>query len=110
MKLRENVKGTLDWNRRYLNMRLHSAGHVVDFALYLLGYSPTPLLPLKGDHEKKPVITYQGTIEKDFRQELEEKASELVAQNFPFLSVSLISKNLSANLSTYNPDYQKISR
>ncbi len=34
------LKGTLDWNRRYLNMRLHSAGHVVDFALYLLGYSP----------------------------------------------------------------------
>jgi Ser-tRNA(Ala) deacylase AlaX len=78
------VKETLDWNRRYLNMRLHSAGHVVDFALYLLGYSPTPLLPVKGDHEKKPVITYQGTIEKDFRQELEEKSNELVAQNLPF--------------------------
>ena len=29
------LKGILDWNRRYLNMRLHSAGHIVDFALYL---------------------------------------------------------------------------
>lgn len=44
------LKETLDWDRRYLNMRLHSAGHVVDFALYLLGYSPAPLMSLKGDH------------------------------------------------------------
>lgn len=78
------VKGTLDWNRRYLNMRLHSAGHIVDFALYLLGYSPSPLIPFKGEHEKKPVIHYQGTIEKDFQEELEKKANELVAQDLPF--------------------------
>ena len=78
------VRGTLDWNRRYLNMRLHSAGHVVDFALYLLGYSPSPLIPFKGEHEKKPVIYYHGTIEKDFQHELEKKANELVSQDLPF--------------------------
>lgn len=78
------VKGILDWHRRYLNMRLHSAGHVVDFALYLLGYCPSPLMPFKAEHEKKPVIYYQGTIEKDFQKELEKKANELVAQNLPF--------------------------
>jgi len=75
------VKGELDWNRRYLNMRLHSAGHIVDFALYLLGHSPSPLMPFKGEHEKKPVIHYQGTIDIDFQAELEKKANELVAQN-----------------------------
>jgi Ser-tRNA(Ala) deacylase AlaX len=79
------LKGIIDWNRRYLNMRLHSAGHVVDFALYLLGYSPNPLKPFKGEHEKKPVIYYQGTIEEDFREALEKKANDLVAQNLPFL-------------------------
>lgn len=78
------VKGTIDWNRRYLNMRLHSAAHVVDFALYLLGLSPSPLHPLKGDSGKKPTIWYQGTIEKDFREDLEKKAAELVQQNLPF--------------------------
>lgn len=78
------IKGTLDWNRRYLNMRLHSAGHIVDFALYLLGYSPSPLMPFKGEHEKKPVIHYQGTLDKDFREELEKKANELVMQDLPF--------------------------
>lgn len=78
------IKGKIDWNRRYLHMRLHSAAHVVDFALYLLGYSPSPLTPLKGDSGKKPVIWYQGTIEKDFRVELELKAAELTAKNLPF--------------------------
>jgi len=80
------VRGTLDWDRRYLHMRLHSAGHVVDFALYLLGLSPSPLMPLKGDHGKKPVICYQGIIEKDFREDLEKKANELVTQNLSFLT------------------------
>lgn len=84
------VKGTLDWDRRYHHMRLHSAGHVVDFALYLLGLSPTPLMPVKGDHGKKPVIYYQGTIEKDFREELENKANELVSKALPF-SVRFVS-------------------
>ncbi|MBA3957130.1 MAG: alanyl-tRNA editing protein [Parachlamydiaceae bacterium] len=78
------VKQILDWERRYLHMRLHSAGHVVDFALYLLGYSPALLMPLKGDHGKKAVICYQGTLEKDIKEELEKKANELVARNLTF--------------------------
>jgi Ser-tRNA(Ala) deacylase AlaX len=65
-------------------MRLHSAGHIVDFALYLLGHSPNPLMPFKGEHEKKPVIYYHGTIEEDFREALEKKANELMAQDLPF--------------------------
>ncbi len=78
------VVGTLDWDRRYLNMRLHSAGHIVDFALHLLGHSPSPLMPYKGEHEKKPVIYYQGTIEQDFQEALEKKANELVSQDLAF--------------------------
>lgn len=78
------VKGMIDWDRRYLHMRLHSAGHVVDFSLFLLGYSPRHLMPVKGDHGKKPVIWYQGTIEKDFKEELEKKAATLIAKNLAF--------------------------
>lgn len=78
------VRGKLDWARRYHNMRLHSAGHVIDFAIYLLGYSPKSLTPLKADHGKKPTIWYQGTIEGDFREELEVKANSLIAQNLRF--------------------------
>lgn len=78
------VREKLDWERRYRHMRLHSGGHIVDFALYLLGYSPSYLTPLKGDHGKKPVICYQGVIDKDIREDLEKKANELVLQNHSF--------------------------
>jgi alanyl-tRNA synthetase len=78
------VRGKIDWERRYLHMRLHSAAHVIDFALYLLGYSPAPLSPVKGDHGKNLIIWYQGVIDKDFREELENKSAELISQNLPF--------------------------
>lgn len=78
------VKGEIDWSRRYLNMRLHSAGHVVDFALYLLGYSPKQLMPIKADHGKKSIIWYQGIVDHEFRDELEAKANALVVQNLTF--------------------------
>lgn len=78
------VNEVLDWNRRYLHMRLHSAGHVVDFALYLMGYCPKSLMPSKGDHGKKPFICYQGTVDRDIREELEIKANDLVRQDLAF--------------------------
>lgn len=82
------VGATLDmeinWDRRYRNMRLHSAGHVVDFAMYLLHYSPSPLMPFKGDHGKKPFIQYQGSAGRDIKNELEIKANELVEKNLAF--------------------------
>jgi len=77
----DKVTGEIDWNRRYKLMKIHSGGHVVDFAMYLLGYSPAPLMPFKGDHGKKPFIQYTGTIEKEIRQELEGKANELITKN-----------------------------
>ena len=79
-----SVKGTINWDRRYKNMRVHSAGHVIDFAMYLLGFSPKTLLPFKGDHGKKPFIIYQGTLTGDIRSELEQKANELVENNLGF--------------------------
>ncbi len=75
------VKGAINWDRRYKNMRVHSAGHVVDFAMHVLGYSPTTLVPMQGDHGKKPLIVYQGTLDHDIKQELQDKANELVKKN-----------------------------
>lgn len=80
----QSLHGTINWDRRYLNMRLHSAGHVVDFAMYLLGYSPKQLQPLKGDHGKKACIVYGGTLGKDIKQELENKSNELVEKDLEF--------------------------
>lgn len=36
---------------------------------------------MKADHNKNPHIVYQGTLEEDIKQKLEDKANELVNQN-----------------------------
>ncbi len=88
------VTGEIDWQRRYLNMRMHSAGHIIDFAMYLSGYSPTLLMPIKADHGKKPTIWYQGTLNQDFREELEIKANFLVAENLCFSTKMVVYNEL----------------
>lgn len=76
----ESVTGVIDWDRRYKHMKIHSAGHVIDFAMHMLGYSPTVIKPVKGDHGKKPCIVYEGLLESDVRESLEEKAQMLVKE------------------------------
>jgi Ser-tRNA(Ala) deacylase AlaX len=91
-------------------MRVHSAGHLIDFAIYLLGYSPKQLSPLKGDHGKKAYIIYQGVVDHDIKQEIQDKVTELVAQNLK-LSCQLMSYEdlekeaiyLQPNLPIYKP-------
>lgn len=92
------VEGEIDWERRYPLMRYHSAGHVIDFAVYLLGYSPGILFPLKADHGKKSAIWYRGKVEgADFLAELEAKANWLVAQNLPFTTQFVLQEELKDN-------------
>ena len=79
--VRDKVIGEIDWDRRYKLMKIHSGGHVVDFAMHLLGYSPKPLMPTQGDHGKRAFIRYTGALDKDIKQELEDKTNELVQKN-----------------------------
>lgn len=81
-----SLHGVIDWIRRYKHMRLHSAGHVVDFAMYLLGYSPKTLHPLKGDHGKKPYIMYSGVVDTDITRELSDKSNELVGNTLDLVT------------------------
>jgi alanyl-tRNA synthetase len=80
----DTVHGAINWERRYKHMRLHSAGHIVDFALFLMGLSPKQLVPLKGDHGKKPYIVYQGITDGDIKAELQAKVDELIAKDLKF--------------------------
>lgn len=80
----DSIHGVIDWDRRYKNMRYHSAGHIIDYALYMLGYSPKQLSPQKADHGKKPFIMYQGILEEDIKQRLQEKTDELVTKDLKF--------------------------
>lgn len=84
LKVGDKIHGTINWDRRYKNMRVHSGGHILDFAMHILGYSPKPLMPMKGDHGKKPFIVYQGVLTQDIRQRLEDKANELIEKDLKF--------------------------
>lgn len=95
--LQAKIKGEIKWDRRYQHMRSHSAGHVIDFALYQLGYSPDNLRPLKADHGKKPYIVYQGILEEDFREKLENQANALVQQNLSFSTCLMSYEELEKN-------------
>lgn len=81
-----SVQGVIDWDRRYKNMKVHSAGHVIDFAMHILGFSPSVLSPQKGDHGKKPCIVYAGTVDHDITKELEDKSNELVTDARSFVT------------------------
>jgi phenylalanyl-tRNA synthetase alpha chain len=84
----DKVKGILNWERRYKNMKIHSAGHVVDFAMYKLGFTPNKLSPFKGDHGKKPSLIYKIIDENvdlyNLKDKLQETSNELVDQNINF--------------------------
>lgn len=80
----DSVHGVINWDRRYKNMRYHSGGHIIDFALFLLGYSPKQLNPQKADHGKKPYIIYLGTIQEDIKQKLQDKVDELISKDLKF--------------------------
>ena len=83
-KIGDSIHGIIDWDRRYKNMKIHSAGHIIDFAMHLLGYSPKQLSPLKADHGKKPFILYQGDVNEDIKQKLADKSNELITKNLKF--------------------------
>lgn len=83
-KVGDKVHGAINWERRYKNMKVHSGGHLVDFAMYTLGYSPKPLMPIKGDHGKKPFVVYQGSLSEDIRQKIEDKTNELIKKDLKF--------------------------
>lgn len=104
------VHGVLDWDRRYKNMRYHSAGHIIDYAIYLLGYSPKTLSPQKADHGKHPYIEYMGTVNEDIKEKLQEKVNELIAKDLtiswefqPYEALQKEAIYLQPNLPTNKP-------
>ncbi len=84
-KVNQTVSIRLDWDRRLKNMKVHTAGHIVDFALYKLGLTPEKLKPLKADHGKKPYIQYEGKIAQDIKQELQNQIDYLIKSNKRFV-------------------------
>ena len=69
---------TLDWERRYRNMRVHSAGHIIHDVLLEMVEG---LTPVRGDHGSKPYIEYRVARPIDLSAEtLESKVNQVIKQ------------------------------
>jgi Ser-tRNA(Ala) deacylase AlaX len=95
----------IDENRRLLNSRNHSAGHLVDLALNKLGYT---LKPTKGYHF--PVgayVEYEGNLDEKTRatlkQQLENELNALVQAMLP-ITIKFLSLKELKNLALDIPD------
>lgn len=101
----EDVKCQVDKERRELNARLHSAGHIIDMAVNKLGYD---WVPGKGYHfPEGSYVEYEIKDEVDnekVRVELEKTIHELIAAN-PKTSARQVSREELAKLCRFVPDY-----
>ena len=75
IKVGDTVECEIDWHRRYHNMRVHSAGHILHEAVKEL--LPN-LIPIEGQHGKKAYIKYQGSIDEEYIELIREKTNNLI--------------------------------
>jgi len=97
----EKVECVLDWEWRYQNMRVHSAGHIVHEAVMVICPG---LIPLKGEHGSTAYIEYQGSIPIDKKYLIERKANELVKQKLPIITKFVTLEELKQQAS-YIPEH-----
>ncbi len=103
----ETVTCKLDWNRRYKNMRVHTAGHIVNDAVMSLF---PDLTPVDAEHGSKSFIKYEGSIDQISTPLIKEKANEIISGDLPvkteFVSLEELKKRatwLPANLPKNKP-------
>jgi phenylalanyl-tRNA synthetase alpha chain len=79
----DRVELQIDWNIRYLNMRIHSAGHIVHEAVMKIVPS---LIPLKGEHGANAYIEYKGNIPLDKKSLIQHETNTIVQNNLTLLT------------------------
>ena len=78
LQIGDEVECEIDWDRRYKNMQVHSAGHVLHESIKKLIPNATPI---EGQHGKKPYIKYQDAISKTLEEPLMSLANQIIAQD-----------------------------
>jgi len=101
----EDVTCQVDKDRRELNTRLHSAGHLLDMAVSQLGYD---WMPTKGYHfPEGSYVEYQGDIGGEDTSELAEKIDKQIARILdenPKTTIKFVDKAELAALCRHVPD------
>lgn len=97
IKVGDTVKLHIDADRRLLNAKIHSAGHLIDIAISALNI--TSIKPTKGFHfPEGAYVEYAGTLENaaDYIPQIEAKMKELIAQNMTIETHNLLAAEAQA--------------
>lgn len=103
---KETVNLKIDKNRRNLNSRNHSGGHLIDMALDKLDYN---FVPLKGYHfPDGPYVEYKTNVEnldkEKLKVDLEKNCNELIKENHK-TKISFMQKSEMSKYCKFVPDY-----
>lgn len=73
----DKVKAILNWDKRYKNMKVHTAGHLVHDVLMSVSDG---LVPAKGGHGKKAFLEYEGELDLS-KEELEQRVNGVLEKD-----------------------------
>lgn len=102
----DKVEIEINWLRRYRNMQVHSAGHIIHEAVK--GLVPE-VEPLEGEHGKHPNIKYKGIVDQLLKEQIESKSNEIIFQNLEITS-KFVSREELTGMLTKLPDYLPINK
>lgn len=102
----QSVSCEVNHETRQLHNRLHSAGHVIDMAVFKLGLNWTPE---KGHHfPGNSYVEYNGILEiqekEKLKQSIEKTCNQLIQDNEK-TAIRFISKNKLSTLCHFTPSY-----
>ena len=101
-----SVSLRIDKDRRMFNSRNHTAGHLIDLAVRILGID---LIPSRGYHfPEGAYVEYQGTLQEATREilekNLEQEANRMVAASLP-VRVQMVTREELETMASYVPEY-----
>lgn len=73
-KIGDKVDQEINWDLRYQNMKIHTLGHLIDFAITKI-YTNKGITPLKGEHGKNPHLIYK--VDKEVVLDIEKVRKEV---------------------------------
>lgn len=91
----QDVQCEIDWDRRYRHMIIHTAGHLIDEALYILELSPDVISPVKASHSRRAYIEYVKTkdaLPENLGKVLSEEIEKLRKDKLP-IHIEFVSKD-----------------
>lgn len=101
IKVGEKVECKIDWDRRYHNMKVHSAGHILHEAIKHLF---PELTPIEAEHGKRAYVKYQGQLDDVSANLVKGYANQIVKDDLDIKTEFVTLEELK-NRSPWVPEY-----